>query len=74
MTDAAWWQHGSIHRIYPRSFHLERCATARRSPASRPSNRRGRVLPSTHLDRAGETVERELALRGDEGVIFELAA
>ena len=35
---------------------------------------RGRVLLSTHLDRTGETVRHELALRGDEGVILELTA
>jgi alpha-glucosidase len=35
---------------------------------------RGRVLLSTHLDRADESVEGELALRGDQGVVLELGA
>jgi alpha-glucosidase len=30
------------------------------------------LLLSTHLDRAGERLEEELQLRGDEGVIIEL--
>lgn len=33
---------------------------------------RGRIVLSTHLDREDEPVERELALRADEGVIIEL--
>jgi alpha-glucosidase len=33
---------------------------------------RGQVALSTHLDRAGELVDGEVALRGDEGVIVEL--
>jgi alpha-glucosidase len=32
----------------------------------------GRIALSTHLDRAGERVSGDLALRGDEGVIVEL--
>src|SRR6185312_11757493 len=34
---------------------------------------RGTIALSTHLDRAGETVGEELALRADEGVIVRLA-
>jgi alpha-glucosidase len=33
---------------------------------------RGQVALSTHLDRAGELVDGDVALRGDEGVIVEL--
>jgi alpha-glucosidase len=36
--------------------------------------RGGRILLSTHLDRGEETVENELDLRADEGVIVELNA
>jgi hypothetical protein len=34
---------------------------------------RGRIALSTHLDRQGEEVGRELALRADEGVVIEPA-
>ena len=34
---------------------------------------RGRIALSTHADRQGEAVGRELALRADEGVVIELA-
>jgi alpha-glucosidase len=34
---------------------------------------RGRIALSTHADRQGEAVGRELALRADEGVVVELA-
>jgi hypothetical protein len=34
---------------------------------------RGRIALSTHTDRRGEEVGRELALRADEGVVVELA-
>ena len=34
---------------------------------------RGRIALSTHADRRGEAVGRELALRADEGVVIELA-
>jgi hypothetical protein len=33
---------------------------------------RGRVALSTHLDRAGEPVGGEVALRADEGVVIEV--
>ena len=36
----------------------------------RDGDLRGRILLSTHLDREGEPVGRELALRADEGVII----
>lgn len=42
-------------------------------PARLPMQARaGRVLLSTRLDRDGETVEGEIALRGDEGVVIDL--
>jgi hypothetical protein len=34
---------------------------------------RGRVALTTHLDRPGEEVDGALELRGDEGVIVEIA-
>jgi alpha-glucosidase len=34
---------------------------------------RGRLLVSSFLDRAGESVDREIALRADEGVVVELS-
>jgi alpha-glucosidase len=37
-----------------------------------PAGGRGRVLLSTHLDRAGEVVSGAVALRGDEGLVVEL--
>ena len=34
----------------------------------------GRVLLSTHLDRAGERVDRSVSLRADEGIVVELGS
>ena len=33
---------------------------------------RGRIALSTHMDRRGERVGREVALRADEGVVIKL--
>jgi alpha-glucosidase len=41
--------------------------------AARQAAIQGRVVLSTHLDRTNEAVQGTLALRGDEGVILELA-
>jgi alpha-glucosidase len=35
---------------------------------------RGRIALSTHLDRVGELTEEQFKLRGDEGLVIELAA